>query len=54
MSTKRLTKQQLSEIASLDKEIRAMWKMLGGFVCDCGQLAVLGSTMCGTCAARLL
>jgi len=54
MSTKRLTKHQLAEIAYLDEEIRAMWRMLGGLVCDCGQLAVMGSTMCGACAARLL
>jgi hypothetical protein len=54
MSTRRLTKQQKAEIAYLDEEIRAMWRMLGGLVCDCGQLAVHGSTMCGTCAAKLL
>jgi len=53
-STKRLSKHQIAEIAYLDEEIRAMWKMLGGLVCDCGQLAVMGSTMCGACAARML
>lgn len=53
-STKRLTKAQVAEIAYLDEEIRAMWQMLGGLVCDCGQLAVMGSTMCGACAVRVL
>lgn len=42
------------EYAFLDMDVKALWVELGGRVCECGQLAVHGSTMCGTCAAKML
>lgn len=46
---KRLTVDELWQLSAAEYAIKAMWRKLGGTVCDCGRLTMLAN--CGQCNA---